>query len=97
MRKVVWAPRAVYDYEHNLAYLTEEWGEVAVKNFAKRTLSALQKIVAYPYAWPESEQFRGARKIVINSNVVLYYRVQEHQIELARFFNVRQHPDKVNL
>ena len=94
---VRWSPGARIDYDNTLAYLLEEWGQEVVQEFADRTLDALNELEAAPQRYPLSDVFKDVRRYVLHANVSIYYRIHEHEVELLRFFGVRQHPDKRNL
>ena len=95
--KIVWSTLALRTYISNIEYLETKWTEKKVRNF----IAAVQRKLAILSLQPKTGRLTGkrlnVRQTVIHKRVLLVYRFKQttKEVELARFFNTWQHPNKL--
>lgn len=95
MNEIVWSPRAKSDYLNLLAYLQQKWGEIVVRQFAKRLNDQLLVVQQNPNIYPKANKSSSIRRCVVTKQITLYYkRNQGSQIEIITLFDNRQNPMK---
>lgn len=97
MRKIKWSQTAQDDYWDNIEFLLYRWTEKEATHFieeVERVLSVLkQGEVTF-----KSTGYKNTYQIVIVKQITLYYHLNRNKdIELLRFFNNYQNPDKLSL
>ncbi len=97
MRYVVkWSPEAEHTYKAVLEYLLEKWTVQELDSFINRTDEVINFIVQNPqqYIYSKSKQ---AYRAVLTKQVSLYYRLNQHYIELLLFWDNRNNPANLKL
>lgn len=95
--EIIWSPLAVRTYGENIKYLEKEWTEKEVENFINATAKKLKLLKQLPGTGYSSNQNRSLRKTLIGKRIILIYRYRPRKIviELVRFFNTWQNPEKL--
>lgn len=88
--KVYLSPFAARKLELILDYLNNEWPERVRSDFIDRLKKKRIQISQHPQSSPESNEFPGLHKAVLDKHTSLYYRVLEDKIEIAAIFDNRQ-------
>ena len=83
--RIVWSDFAKEDYTQILNFLQDNFGVNPTLNFLDKTEEVVDKIKAFPFSFPLSEQNTRLRKAVINENTFLLYRVLGRDTELLFF------------
>lgn len=97
MKTIHWSQTAQNDYWGNIDFLLTKWTESEVADFIKeveRVLDILKqgKVTFKPTGYKNTYQ------ITVVKQITLYYHINDNKdIELLRFFNNYQNPDKLNL
>lgn len=91
--KVKWSAEARTTYQRVLDYLTENWTQREVQNFADRTASLLDLISRQPHLFRPSAH-ESIRKAVIGKQNSLFYQIKGTEIRLLSFWDNRQDPKK---
>ena len=92
---IYWSPVAKNDYINILEYLNSHWGQQEVTSFISRTDKTLQLISANPRLFVSSAKKPAVQRCVLTSQVSLYYRINNLNIELLRFWDNRMDPEKL--
>lgn len=90
---IFWSPDAKNDYIKILEYLNTHWGQREVTNFITRTENTLQLISANPRLFVSSTKKPAVHRCVLNREISLYYRINNQNIELLRFWDNRMNPE----
>lgn len=97
MRKINWSEKAQLDYWDNIDFLQHKWTLNEVYNFmdeVERVIGLLQK----DNLDFKPTNYKNTYQIPIAKQITLYYHINENNnIELLRFFNTYQNPDKLTL
>jgi len=92
---IYWSPAAKNDYINILEYLNTRWGQQEVTSFISRTDKTLQLISANPRLFVSSTNKPVVHRCVLTSQISLYYRINNQNIELLRFWDNRMDPEKL--
>ena len=95
--EIIWSPLAIRTYGDNIEYLEKSWTAKEVESFIDLTAKKLQVLKQFPGTGYSSNQNRSLRKTLIGKRMMLIYRYNPHKntIELVRFFNTWQNPEKL--
>jgi len=93
---IIWSPEAEITYLTILEYLEENWTIKEMESFINRSDQVIEHISQYPNHYPYSKE-SDSYKCVFISQVSLFYRLKEQQIELLIFWDNRQDPAKLIL
>ncbi|AWG20534.1 hypothetical protein FFWV33_02800 [Flavobacterium faecale] len=93
MKAVIWSNQSELDYYDNIDYLMGYWGLASARNFIDKVdanIAILQKgnINFRP------TNSKGVFEVVIVKQISLFYRVSDDAVELVRFWNNYQNPEK---
>lgn len=94
---IKWSLKAEQDYWDNIDFLQHRWTIHEVYNFmdkVEEVISLLQKEnVNF-----KPTNYKNTYQVPITKQITLYYHInQNNDIELLRFFNNYQNPDKLGL
>ena len=92
-----WMPRGEFTFNQNIEYLEKEWNEKVLRQFLGRVGTVLETIQQNPFLYPLHNPSKKIRKCVIHSRIILFYRINGKTVEILRFWNTYQHPDKLKL
>ena len=95
--EIIWSPLAIRTYGDNIEYLEKSWTAKEVENFIDSTAKKLGVLKQFPGTGYSSNQKRFLRKTLIGKRIILIYRCKprKNAIELVRFFNTWQNPEKL--
>ena len=94
--EVVWTQEAERDYYTQIDWLLERWGQSTAEKFVDEAFETIEHAATNPFMYARTD-IAEVRKAVVNQHVSLYYRLEERQIILLRFWPNRQDPKKLNL
>ena len=94
--EILWSAESKSDFENNIEYLLNEWGELSATNFIEEVESILEVIKANPKLYPQIN-YKSIRRAVIRKQITLFYLQQESSIYLVRFWNTWQDPKSLKL
>ena len=98
MRRIDWSPRAVDDYEQNIAYLIQEWQQREVNNFVRKVTQTIANIQLMPKMYPILEGANVVtRKAVVVKQISLIYTFDEDRILLLNFWNNYKNPESLEV
>ncbi|WDF59201.1 type II toxin-antitoxin system RelE/ParE family toxin [Flavobacterium sp. KACC 22758] len=93
---VTWAPQAKKDFWNNIDYLEGEWSEKAAQNFIDKVNTTIELLKNDNVLFIKTN-FKSVYKIVITKHISLYYRIENTNLELLRFWNTFQDTEKFKL
>lgn len=94
--EIVWTQQSEQDYYTQIDVLLERWGQSIAEKFADQVFETIENIVAHPQMYARTDDPK-VRKAVVNQYISLYYRLEEQQIILLRFWPNRQNPGALDL
>jgi plasmid stabilization system protein ParE len=93
---IIWSPNASNTYYKILEYLEQNWTMKEIKTFIERTEQVIDHIAQNPLHYPYSKESDTYKSVFI-SQVSLFYRLKNNEIELLIFWDNRQDPAKLLL
>ncbi|MBS1545519.1 MAG: type II toxin-antitoxin system RelE/ParE family toxin [Bacteroidetes bacterium] len=83
--------RSIFDY------LTENWTQREIRNFARKLDKRLELISVNPNLFPRTTRRRNVRKSVLTKHTVIYYKTSNNVVTIVTLFDPRQNPKKLRL
>lgn len=93
---VIWAPQAKQDFWNNIDYLEAEWSEKVAQNFIEKVNTTITLLKNDNVLFIKTN-YKNVYKIVITKHISLYYRIENTNLELLRFWNTFQDTEKFKL
>lgn len=93
---VIWAPQAKQDFWNNIDYLETEWSEKTAQNFIDKVNTTIELLKNDNVLFIKTN-YKSVYKIVITKHISLYYRIENTNLELLRFWNTFQDTEKFKL
>ncbi|SHH84419.1 type II toxin-antitoxin system RelE/ParE family toxin [Flavobacterium defluvii] len=93
---VIWAPQAKQDFWNNIDYLEAEWSERVAQNFIDKVNTTIELLKNDNVLFIKTN-YKSVYKIVITKHISLYYRIENTNLELLRFWNTFQDTKKFKL
>jgi len=95
---VIWSPSAQKDLENITDYLMYKWGISVVEKFLGRLGRLIAPIAINPRQYPLIQpKLINIRKCVVTKQNTLFNRIKKNRIEIIRFFDTRQDPEKLEI
>jgi plasmid stabilization system protein ParE len=95
--KIIWSEPAKLDYWNNIDYLIQEWSEKVAKNFINKVDMVINIITLRPKIF-KLTSYKNIRQVPITPHITLYYQLlNDSNVELVRFWNNLQDPEKLKL
>ena len=95
MRKITWSPESRDDYSKNIDFLLEEWTEREAQIFINEVEELLFQLKKGNIDFKQIG-YRDIRGVKVCDQIDLLYRFnQDGNIELIRFWDDRQAPQKL--
>jgi plasmid stabilization system protein ParE len=95
--KLFWSDRALTDLQNIINYLTENWTQKDIQNFARRLDKRLDLIAINPGLFPKTSKRKNVRRSVLTKHTVIYYEARENKVNIVTLFDPRQNPKKLKL
>ena len=97
MYEIIWSKTAEVDYAENIDFLLETWYEKQVLNFIDAVDRHLKLISNNPKNFALTE-YCNVRSVLIVKQIKLFYRILDNNtVELIRFWNNYQNPNRLKL
>lgn len=97
MVQIIWTTIARNDYWKNIEYLESEWTLQDVYNFMDKTDDLIQLLMKQNLIFKPSN-YKDVFQVPVTKQITLYYKVlEDNEIELLRFWNTHQNPEKLKL
>lgn len=95
--QIIWTAIAKNDYWKNIEYLESEWTLQDVYNFMDKT-DVLMELLLKQNLIFKSTNYKNVFQVPVAKQITLYYKVLKNgDIELLRFWNTYQNPEKLKL
>ena len=94
--KISWSKIAKIDYWNNIEYLEREWTLNEVYNFMDK-VDELIDLLAKSNVSFKSTSYKNIYQVPVLKQITLYYKYENDQIELLRFWNNYQDIGKFTL
>lgn len=75
--KLMWSARALSDLKNIIDYLTENWTQRELQNFAHKLDKRLNIISDNPNLFPRTTKRKNIRKSVLTKHIVIYYQTMK--------------------
>jgi plasmid stabilization system protein ParE len=92
--KIRWTDHALAELSNTVDYLTANWSENEIIQFANAVDNTVEIISRHPEIFPTSNKKRKIRKAVVDKNNTIYYRVKLDSVQILSVFGTRQNPTK---
>lgn len=87
MRKILWNPKAKFDYYENIDFLLKKWSEKEAQEFIDE-IAHIEFILSRGNVDFQDTDFIGVKCVVVRKQITLFYRIIEtNKIEFLRFWN----------
>ncbi|ALO14108.1 hypothetical protein L21SP5_00429 [Salinivirga cyanobacteriivorans] len=96
MRKIVWNKYARLDYYKNIDYLLENWDETVTQNFVDAVNKIIEVLKKGQFDF-QNTNITNIRRVVLTRQITLFYKTEDHSVELLRFWNNYQNPEQMNI
>lgn len=97
MRKTEWSLKAEYDYLDKIDFLQHKWTINEVHNFIDKVEEVIGLLQKENVNFKPTD-YKNTYQITITKQITLYYCInQNNDIELLRFFNNYQNPERLSL
>lgn len=90
---IEWTAQAENDLVEYSEYL-EHFSEQKAKKFVNLCFEKIELLQDFPYSGQSVNDNINLRRLLIDKNVAMYYRLQANLIEILAFFDLRQNPEK---
>lgn len=95
--KMMWSNRALADLKNIIDYLTKNWTQREIQNFARRLDKRLDLISINPNLFPRTTKRKNVRKSVLTKHTVIYYKTESNVVTIVTLFDPRQNPRRLRL
>lgn len=92
--KIIWSKTAELTLEDIVDYIENKFGVKVSEKYYSDVLSTIEEIRINPQLFPIYQSKTAARKAVINKKTILYYQIQDTNIYLLAFYDVRKNNHK---
>lgn len=97
MRTILWSKTAQDDYWANIDFLLNKWTQSEAVHFINEVEQVLTILKEGKVTF-KTTGYKDTYQITVVKQITLYYHLNlNNDIELLRFFNNLQNPDKLNL
>jgi hypothetical protein len=97
MIQIIWTDRAKFDYWQNITYLEHEWTLNEVYHFMDKVDDLLVLLTKGNLVFKPTG-YKFVFEVPVTKQISLFYKVAaNNDIELLRFWNTYQNPEKFSL
>ena len=93
MLNIIWTDSAIEDYSKNIDYLEEKWTEKVIGDFIEKTEDIIQKIASENLIFKKTD-YDNVFQVSVVKQISLFYKLDNLNVELLRFWNIYQDPEK---
>jgi len=94
-RKIVISPEAKEDIENILSYLNKNWGNSIVQEFLQKLNTFYYIVSVNPRLFGFYNKSKNIRKYLISRQNIVYYRINNNEVQIITIFDTRQNPSKL--
>ncbi|MBA0882602.1 type II toxin-antitoxin system RelE/ParE family toxin [Flavobacterium undicola] len=88
--KIVWTKTSELTLDEIIEYIKNEFGNLVAEKYYFDVVKTVDDIGINPELFPIYQHKAKVRKAVINKKTILYYQIQEENINLLAFYDVRR-------
>lgn len=88
--KLIWTRTSELTLDEIIDYIKSQFGNLVAEKYYFDVLETVEDIEINPELFPIYRQNTAIRKAVINKKTILYYQIQEENINLLAFYDVRK-------
>lgn len=97
MIQIIWSESAKTDYWQNIEYLEREWTLNEVYNFMDK-VDHLLVLLTQDNIEFKSTNYKFVFEVTVTKHISLFYKISKNKdIELVRFWNTYQNPERFSL
>ena len=97
MIQIIWSESAKTDYWQNIEYLEREWTLNEVYNFMDKVDHLLDLLTQDNIEF-KSTNYKFVFEVIVTKHISLFYKISKNKdIELVRFWNTYQNPERFSL
>ncbi len=95
MRKILWSDSVIDDFDYNIEFLISKWTILEAQEFVDEVNRVIKILEIGNVDFPEIN-YKNIRGANICRQINLLYRINTNGgVELIRFWDTRQNPDKL--
>jgi plasmid stabilization system protein ParE len=94
---IKWSLQARDDLKNIINYISSNWTDKEVREFAKKLNKRLNVIANFPALFPKTLQKENVRRSVLTKQIAIYYSKHNKTVNIISVFDVRQDPAKLKL
>ncbi|HPH46529.1 MAG TPA: type II toxin-antitoxin system RelE/ParE family toxin [Chryseolinea sp.] len=94
--KIIWSTQATIDYHQNIFYLLKNWPDQVAIEFIDDVDAVIKLLESNPEVYPLTDH-KEIRRVVVRKQITLFFKVQDAEIHLIRFWNTYQSPESLSL
>lgn len=92
---VVWTANAALSLNDIIDYIEKDFGNLIAEKYYFKVIETIEDIEINPQLFPVYQQNTETRKAVINKKTILYYKIEQDNIMLLAFYDVRMGTHKL--
>lgn len=94
--KVQFSSLSAFKLEKLITYLKEEWTEKIAADFLNTFDSSIEQLQKFPTSGTTLQQDRSIRKLVVNKQTSVFYKIKRNTIYILNIVDNRQNPELVH-
>jgi plasmid stabilization system protein ParE len=94
MLNIIWSENAVEDVLENIDYLEKRWTKKEVDKFSEKIDAVLEQLSKGNLIFKPSG-YKNTYEVPIVKQITLYYKIQDNDILLIRFWNNYRDPNNL--
>ena len=88
--KIIWSKTSELTFDEIINYIENKFGILVSEKYYSDVISTVEDIKNNPELFPIYQIQSATRKAVINKKTILYYQIQDTNINLLAFYDVRK-------
>jgi plasmid stabilization system protein ParE len=92
---VIISQQAKRDIEYFAAYLSERWSESVKMDFLVDLTEQIEVIAQMPNMYRKSKKGKNLRECIVNKQTIMYYQINQSNIEIVTIRSSKQNPKKL--
>lgn len=88
--KIIWTKTSELTLDEIINYIENKFGILASEKYYSDIITTVEDIKNNPELFPIYQIQTATRKAVINKKTILYYQIQDININLLAFYDVRK-------
>ena len=87
---LIWSKNSELTLDEIINYIENKFGIVVSEKYYYDVITTVEDIRMNPELFPIYQSYTNTRKAVINKKTILYYQIQDENINLLAFYDVRK-------